>query len=128
MTGGQAGESTAEKKRGVGDRECATKLQFSGNILIPNVSFNLAAHSDVNLPTFFPGKQEDLIIISSATSRSNVVMDASPGVHAWWWAVDSVSSQFLRTILYAKDFLKHPHACLLYRQWEGVMFFRNFTW
>jgi len=54
MTGGQAGESTAEKKRGVGDRECATKLQFSGNILIPNVSFNLAADSDVNLPTFFP--------------------------------------------------------------------------
>ncbi len=68
------------------------KLQLSGNILIPNVLFKLAADSDVNLPTFFPGKQEDLVIISSATSRSDVGMDASPGVHAWWWAVDSVSS------------------------------------
>jgi hypothetical protein len=26
MTGGQAGECTAGKKRGVGDRECATKV------------------------------------------------------------------------------------------------------
>jgi hypothetical protein len=34
------------------------KLQLSGNILIPNVLFKLAADSAVNLPTCFPRKQE----------------------------------------------------------------------